>query len=127
MSFYFIYNNLKVNPFILQDQPYPGFELLTWDNESWTDGTLWDLGLDAGYTKIGLGSVYGQVWKCLSHSREKELEDMFIHDNLLKPTEIKVLIQDIPPIIITARTFQLNSILTDYKIISDGKWMIKRI
>ena len=62
MRAYFIFNNLKVNTFALYDSPFPGFELLTWDHETFVDGTLWDIGDDAGYTPIGITKVYGQIW-----------------------------------------------------------------
>lgn len=126
MSFYFIYNNLKVNPFILQDAPPLGFELLAWENDCHTPGTLWDIGVDAGLTSIGLGEVYGQIWKSLSYSNERDLEDLFKRDGLFQPTEIKVLIEDIPPILVEAKTFQLKTIVADYAIVHDGKWTIKR-
>ena len=129
MDCYFIYSNLKVNPFILQDQPYYGFSLLSWDNESWTPGTLWDIGVDAGYTRIGKGYVYGQVWILENPSKARDVEDFFgVGAGLMEPTEVEVSIQVEPTIIekLKAITFQLTKIKNEYKIIDDGKWMIKR-
>lgn len=129
MDCYFIYSNIKVNPFILQDQPYYGFSRLTWDTESWTYGTLWDIGVDAGYTKIGKGQVYGQLWTTEDHSKIRELESIFgVEKGLMEPTEVEVIVQPEPLLKekIKAVTFQLTSILNEYKIVNDGKWLIKR-
>lgn len=129
MDCYFIYNNLKVNTFILQDQPFMGFELLSWDHESFTYGTLWDIGIDAGYTKIGLGKVYGQVWTTKDYSKLNEFQDILgIGLGRFELVEIPVTIQydKLLSENIKAYTPQLNTIKTDYEIVKDGKWSIKR-
>lgn len=126
---YFIFNNLKVSPFLLSDAPFPGFELLTHDNESWTFGTLWDIGLDAGYTKIGLGKVFGQVWVAKDLYQTRELVEFTgVKSGLTRPEAIQVQIQvdELTKQTIKATTFVLSKLSPDYKIVSDGKWLIKR-
>ena len=129
MYCYFIYNNLKVNPFLLYDQPVSGFEILSWDNQSWTNGTLWDIGVDAGYTRIGKGSVYGQIWLTRDVNKIPDLEDMLgVYRGLREPVEVDVSLEIEPSVIehIKAITFQLKTISNEYKIVNDGKWLIKR-
>lgn len=129
MYCYFIYNNLKVNPFLLYDQPVDGFEILSWDNQSWTYGTLWDIGVDAGYTRIGKGSVYGQIWLTRNVNKIPDLEDMLgVYRGLREPVEVNVNLEIEPLVIekIKAITFQLKTISNEYKIVNDGKWLIKR-
>jgi hypothetical protein len=131
MAIYFIFNNLKVNTFILQDSPYPGFSLLTWDRESWTHGTLWDLGDDAGFTRIGNSDVKGQLWICKDSHKEKDIYKFFGVDlGISEPIDIEVKIKthdDIVEEAITAKTFALTKIEENYRIINDGFWAIKRV
>jgi hypothetical protein len=126
MELYFIYNNLKVSPFLPYDAPPVGFDLLTYDNESWTYGTLWDCGRDAGLTVIGKGEVYGQLWVAEDMTRVKELEDLYgVCRGLTRTTRIPVKVQfEEEPI--KATTFVLEKIIPSYTIIQDGKWLIKR-
>ena len=130
MRTYFIYNNLKVSPFIFGDAPIPGFELLTWDNESSIFGTLWDIGIDAGVTKIGKGLVYGQLWLAEDTNKIETLEEyMGVKSGLREPSPVDVQIQtkdgEIQEVI-KAITFHLTKIRDYYKIVEDGKWQIKR-
>ena len=74
MKAFFIFNNLKVNTFLLQDSPFPGFDVLTWEHQSFIDGTLWDIGNDAGYTPIGITKVHGQIWTTDNTNQIDELE-----------------------------------------------------
>ena len=128
MQAFFIFNNLKVNTFNLRDEPFPGFELLTWEHESYTPGTLWDIGFDAGYTPIGLGKVYGQLW--LSHDTQQILElEYFLgaQSGLTEPLKTKIYIQDDFGVEkVDAIVYKLREIRNDYNIVYDGKWMIKR-
>ena len=129
MKAYFIFNNLKVNTFNLQDQPFPGFELLTWEHESFVDGTLWDLGEDAGYTEIGLTKVHGQIWLAHDEYKIRELEFFLGVDSGLTEaveTEAYILTHDVAEKI-CAVVYRLREIKSIYKIVPDGKWMIKRI
>ena len=123
MSCYFIYNNLKVNPFLLGDRPLPGFELIAWD--SWTMGTLWDIGEDAGYTVIGKDKVHGQLWKVEDY-KELPLLGRCCGINLGLSEEINinlnVPIDELLTESLSAVTFALKSISNDYSIVSDGKW-----
>ena len=126
MELYFIYNNLKVSPFLPYDTPLPGFNLLTYDNESWTYGTLWDCGVDSGLTVIGNGEVYGQLWVAENLSMVKELEYLYgVHKGITKPTKVPVNIQ-FEPEVVKATTFTLEKIIPSYTIVQDGKWLIKR-
>lgn len=128
---YFIYNNLKVNPFILHDSAYPGFELLTWDKESWTQGTLWDIGHDAGYSVIGNANVCGQLWICRDNSKESDVAKLFgVEIGISRPIEVKVKIKpngDTQEDEVSAKTFALNNIEDSYIMIKNGFWTIKRL
>ena len=128
MNAFFIFNNLKVNTFQLKDQPFPGFELLTWEHESYTEGTLWDIGFDAGYTPIGISKVHGQVWLSRDHQQISELEYFLgVHSGLTEPMKTKIYIQDnFGNEKITATIYKLREIKSIYSIVYDGKWLIKR-
>lgn len=124
----FIFNNLKVNTFDLRDEPFPGFELLTWEHESHTDGTLWDIGLDAGYTPIGVTKVHGQIWLAHDIQQISELEYFLgVHSGLTEPTKTKIFVKDdFGYERIDATVYKLREIKSAYNIVYDGKWMIKR-
>lgn len=128
MGAFFIFNNLKVNTFNLKDEPFPGFELLTWEHESYTNGTLWDIGFDAGYTPIGISKVHGQIW--LSHETQQisELEYFLgVHSGLTEPIKTKIFVQDVFGLdTIDATVYKLREIRSAYNIVHDGKWTIKR-
>lgn len=129
MRAFFIFNNLKVNTFALQDEPFPGFELLTWEHESFVDGTLWDIGNDAGYTPIGITKVHGQLWLAQDTQQISELEYFLgVQSGLTEPMSTKVFIQthDVAERI-DAVIYRLRNINTNYLIVHDGKWMIKRV
>lgn len=129
MRTYFIFNNLKVDTFQLQDQPFPGFELLTWEHESKAPGTLWDLGIDAGFTTIGKGFVKGQLWVAHDLDKVKELE-LFVgvESGLTEPTKIPVLVEtDACQTTVEAIVYKLREIKNIYNIVSDGHWLLKRM
>jgi len=128
MNAFFIFNNLKVNTFQLKDQPFPGFELLTWEHESYTEGTLWDIGFDAGYTPIGISKVHGQVWLSRDHQQISELEYFLgVHSGLTESMKTQIYIQDtFGNEKITATIYKLREIKSIYSIVYDGKWLIKR-
>ena len=128
MGAFFIFNNLKVNTFNLRDQPFPGFDLLTWEHESYTDGTLWDIGFDAGYTPIGITKVCGQVWLSENTQQMSELEYFLgVHSGLTEPIKTKIFIQDSFGVEkIDATVYKLREIKNIYSIVYDGMWMIKR-
>jgi gamma-glutamylcyclotransferase (GGCT)/AIG2-like uncharacterized protein YtfP len=129
MKAFFIFNNLKVNTFLLQDSPFPGFDVLTWEHQSFIDGTLWDIGNDAGYTPIGITKVHGQIWTTDNTNQIDELE-YFIgaKSGLTEPIKTKCYILDDDNIeTIHATVYKLIEIKNIYSIIHDGKWMIKRI
>lgn len=127
---YFIYNNLKVNTFILQDQPFPGFSVLSWDNQCYTKGTLLDIGLDATFIPNGDYRVYGQLWTVDDTNKASEFEYFLgIREGLKKLIEVPVNIEceEEKFGIYKAATFTSNKlILSDFKVVKDGKWMIKR-
>ncbi len=128
MAAYFIFNNLKVNTFSLYDSPFPGFELLTWDHESFVDGTLWDIGDDAGYTPIGITKVYGQLWLPQDINQVSELENFLgVHSGLTEPmkTKCSIIANDIAERLDVV-IYRLRRIDMNYTIVHDGKWMIKR-
>lgn len=128
MRAYFIFNNLKVNTFALQDQPFPGFELLTWEHESFVDGTLWDIGFDAGYTPIGITQIQGQVWLAQDIQQVSEFEYFTgAKSGLTEPMTTKCyvlsdgFVDELSVII-----YRLREIKSIYNIVHDGKWIIKR-
>ncbi len=125
---FFIFNNLRVDKFHLSDMPFPGFELLTWEDHTRAFGTLWDLGVDAGYTPIGKSFVNGQLWLAHDLNQINELEYFLgAHSGLTEPHKVEVIIQkdDINEKV-TATVYKLTKISTQYKIVSDGYWLIKR-
>lgn len=128
MKAFFIFNNLKVNTFLLQDEPFPGFELLTWENESFIDGTLWDIGDDAGYTPIGMTKVHGQLWLSNNSQQINEFE-YFVgaKSGLTEPIKTKchILTNDFVDTL-DVTVYRLIEIKNIYNIIHDGKWLIKR-
>jgi len=128
MQAFFIFNNLKVNTFNLRDEPFPGFELLTWEHESYTNGTLWDIGFDAGYTPIGIHQVHGQVWLSHDIQRIAELEYFLgVESGLTQPVKTKIFVQaDFGFDKIDATVYKLREIKSAYSIVYDGKWTIKR-
>jgi len=129
MQAIFIYNNLKVDTFNLRDQPFPGFELLTWEHESYIHGTLWDIGLDAGYTEIGIDNVYGQIWLTDSIDPLQELLYFLGYPNRTYRKKMRAIINDDNNLIkeqIDATVYILKEIRPEYKRINDGKWFLKR-
>lgn len=129
MRVFFIFNNLKVNSFFLQDRPFPGFDLLTWEHESFVDGTLWDIGDDAGYTPIGITKIYGQLWIAEDPEKINELEYFLgAKSGLTEPIVTKAYIRaEEVDETVNAVVYRLRQIKNIYKIVSDGKWMIKRV
>jgi hypothetical protein len=122
---YFIYNNLKVNPFVLQDRPVPGFKLIAW--KSWTVGTLWELDdvQDVGFTTIGQTKVYGQVWRPEDNSQVSTVEQYFgMNQGLTLPVDIAIVVEidDLVEETLKAKTFALSKISSTYEIIRDGRW-----
>jgi gamma-glutamylcyclotransferase (GGCT)/AIG2-like uncharacterized protein YtfP len=120
---YFVYNNLKVHPFVLGDAPFPGFDLIAWDG--WTYGTLWDRGGDAGMTLIGQTKVHGQVWKMAQPDKLLELEDFWgVSKGSTEPTEVEVVvpISELESEKVKAMTYILSKIDSTYQIVYDGKW-----
>lgn len=128
MQAFFIFNNLKVNTFNLRDEPFPGFELLTWDHESYTNGTLWDIGFDAGYTPIGVTKVHGQVWLAHDSQQISELEYFLgAYSGLTEPLKTDIFVQtDFGVEKINGTVYKLKEIKSVYNIVYDGKWSIKR-
>ena len=123
MPAYFVFNNLKVNPFVLGDNPLPGFDLVAWD--AWTVGTLLDIGEDAGFSRLGKTEIHGQLWK-LSDPREVYTLEEYVGKLSGLVDEIKI------PVIVsideylteklTATTFSIARIKPEYKILHTGRW-----
>ena len=125
MPCYFVYDNLKANPFALYDEPLPGFEVLSWN--SWTTGTMWDIGNDAGFTTIGHHQVYGQVWKLVDPSQNvlhKIRDYSGAYTGLREEVDVRVVvpIDDLIKEELQATTFALSKIANDYEIIREGRW-----
>ena len=131
MKTYFIYNNLKVNTLFPNDTPIPGFNLVAWDTEAWTYGTLLDLGDDASFTPIGHTKVSGQLWYADNTKAIKELEYFAgVKSGFVREIEVPVIVECNEDLIkeeISAITFALNEInSTKYEIVDNGKWYIKK-
>ena len=114
--------------FTLSDVPFPGFELLTWDHETHVDGTLWDMGEDAGYTPIGITKVHGQIWLAQDTRQIPELENFLgVQSGLTEAMKTKCYVtSDGITDVIDAVIYRLRSINAAYHIVHDGRWMIKR-
>lgn len=127
MQAIFVYNNLKVDTFNLKDQPFPGFDLLTWEHESYVHGTLWDIGVDAGYTEIGIDNVYGQIWITEHNDAFNDVAFFFGYPKLTYTKKMKVVItEDGLTEKIDAFVFPLKKIEPHFNRIVDGKWLLKR-
>lgn len=128
MRTFFIFNNLRVDKFRLDDKPFPGFELLTWEDHSRVFGTLWDMGADAGFTPIGKSYVAGQLWIAHDLNQIDELEYFLgAKSGLTEPCKVKVIVEDKEiKEEVDATVYRLKKIDTIYKIVDDGYWLIKR-
>lgn len=130
MDAYFIYNNLKVNTLMPGDAPLPGFNLLTYDQESWTTGTLWNLGEDAGFSHIGHHKVKGQLWTVERKADIEALESFSgVSSGLMEPVQIEVKIEAWNGEItetLQAVTFRLKELDPSYQVVTGGNWWIKR-
>lgn len=123
---YFVFNNLKIHPFLNGDGPLPGFEILSWDAYTYTEGTLWKLDIeDAGFTKIGIDKVHGQLWKVEDPTQIHVLKDCFgVKSGLTYETDIEVTIEfdKLDKSNLKAKTFALEKISPKYEIIKNGRW-----
>lgn len=128
-SCFFVFNNLKVNSFLLGDAPLPGFELVAWD--CWTMGTLWSLNTigDAGFTTIGITKVHGQLWRMEDPKQVPMLEQCFGKDSgLVRPVDIDIVVDfEYDKEKLKARTYALEmpvaqKLSPNYSIVADGKW-----
>lgn len=128
MRAYFVYNNLKQNPFVPGDAPLPGFELLTWEHESFIVGSLWDIGPDCSYTTIGQTEIHGQIWLEESRGAGKELEYFSgVRSGLTELVTVPVRIKyDGVDTEFDVCTFRLKQILPTYKLLRNGSWWIKK-
>jgi len=119
---------MMVDTFRLQDLPFPGFSQLTWEHESTIDGSLFDIGEDAGYTNLGIHKVSGQIWLAEDTEQIRELECFLGSPNITEPIQVQAdiktndLIIDKMPVIV----YKLREIKENYKMIHTGKWSIKR-
>lgn len=128
MRAFFIFNNLRVDKFRLEDAPFPGFELLSWEDHTRTFGTLWDMGPDAGFTTIGRSFVSGQLWIAHDLNQIAELEYFLgAKSGLTEPCMVKVHVNN-PEVCeeVNAIAYRLKKIDKTYNIVSDGYWSIKR-
>jgi len=121
---YFIYNNLKVNPFVIQDKPFPGFELVTWDHQTSTIGTLLNLGFDAAYIEAGHMLVKGQLWKSDDRIACRKLEDVFLTGDDFVMIDVKVCLSiEDEQVKTDAITFALKQLKPgQYNPIPTGQW-----
>lgn len=123
----FIVNNLKVSPFLLYDGPVPGCELLTYENESYTKGSLWDIGPDAAFYD-GAFTVRGQLWKIHTSEALGHLSLLLgEHSGLTQRKVLPVTIDvDDVKVNIDAIVFRLTQVSKSYKLVETETWQIKR-
>lgn len=122
-DYYFIYSNLKVNPFVLADTPLPGFSVEEWNVTS--TGILLEIDRgDVGYLSVGNRHVYGQLWK-IESKMGLDLLEKFIG------AKIGLTRQTLLDIIIETRdyrdhvqavSYELTNINPTYKIVETGRW-----
>ena len=125
MRSFFVFSNIKVNTFLPSDRPLPGFRLITYESESWVEGTLLDLGRDAGYTPIGHTQVFGQIWYAEEPDSVDLLLDMVgIKSGMNELFEVPV--YTVSDDTLNAFTYRLTTIPHGSDIVRDGKWTIKR-
>lgn len=125
----FIVNNLKVSPFLPYDSCVRGCELLTYDTESYTKGTLWDIGFDSAYY-VGENRVRGQLWKLTSDKALEDLSELLgAKSGLTKKCFTPVTIEVDKEVITTIDSivFRLTSIKEQYKLVHDEVWTVKRL
>jgi hypothetical protein len=126
MELFFIYNNLKAKPLKpLSDASIPGFRVLTWNAE--VDGTLWDIGNDSGYTRLGISKVQGQLWIPDNYNNYSDLKSFCrVDEGITEITKVKAKFKIEPDDIIAEEievlTFALISIKPQYEIIRNGVW-----
>jgi hypothetical protein len=126
MDLFFIYNNLKAKPLNpLAEAAIPGFRVLTWNAE--VDGTLWDIGNDSGYTRLGISTVKGQLWIPDNYNNYSDLKSFCrVDEGLTEITKVKAKFKIEPDDIVSEEfevlTFALTSIKSQYKIIYTGIW-----
>lgn len=112
MISYFVYNQLKVNPFILNDEPFPGFEILTWDNQSYIVGSLKETEIGDAYIEHGNELIPGQIWHTDDIIAGRKLEDAVgLATGILELIRVDatILIDDSPESVNTL-TFALKSL-----------------
>ena len=130
MKSYFIYSNVKVNPYILNDIPIPGFELLLWEHEVHTIGTLIDMGFDAGFTPVGNRKVSGQIWVLKDLKAENILESCVgAKSGITEPIEIDVQVNSNSGVVekIKAKTYRIKEFKAIYKVCEFDTWWIRKI
>lgn len=99
MISYFVYNQLRVNPFLLYDRPFPGFEIVTWDNQSFITGSLVDTEIGEAYIEYGNELIRGQIWKTEDLVAGRKLEDAIgLASGLLELIKIEatIMLDDAP-------------------------------
>jgi len=128
MDLIFVVNNLKVSPFLPYDRPIPGCSLLTYEHESYSTGSLYDLGKDAGFFREPQKLVRGQLWTIDSEKILDDLSLFFGESSGLTKKCYHTIEISIDNVIskVSAMTFELTKIPKTAKIINDSNWTIKR-
>jgi gamma-glutamylcyclotransferase (GGCT)/AIG2-like uncharacterized protein YtfP len=129
----FVYNNLKVNYLILGDQPYPGFDVLTYENQSFVRGSLYHLGSDAGFTCSGHTKVWGQIWISDTDDSFRELQEFVYPEGNIRPVLTKATILEkneqgkVENIEVPVVVFTMTKVPMSAPRIDSGDWDIQRI
>lgn len=129
MQAVFIFNNLQVDTFNLNDAPFPGFELLTWEHESFIEAGLWDIGNDAGVTLSPFTKVYGQTWLTDSTTPITELQDFLQVPQSTHIEKVKIHIEiknDLQKNHINGIVFALNEVKPHFKRLTEERWFLRR-
>lgn len=121
----FVYDNLKVG-FHPADAPYDGFEILAGEANCTAEGTLFDLGQNAGYIPIGSTVVRGQIWATSNLYLIQELKDFAYPDGNVKRDFIYVkIVDEDDDLVVPASVFTLDVVPDFAKRIESGFWSVR--
>jgi hypothetical protein len=121
----FVYDNLKVtlNP---GDQPYYGFDILVGEAQCSAEGTLYDLGSDAGFVPHGKTRVRGQIWIADTTATIEELKEFAYPKGNVRLVPIHVTItEENEKLVIPSLTFALEQIPRMAKPVQSGFWPVR--
>lgn len=121
----FVYDNLKVT-MSPGDAPYPGFELLAGEMQCSVQGTLYDLGYNAGYHPVGTTNVRGQIWTTHNSTLVKDMYEILYSQGNVQLLSANVTItEDKEKMVVPAMIFSLHAVPDQVKIVDSGYWLVR--